>query len=85
MIIQQEVATDSLTFDSTTYEIVSALQSAANQLSDPECTSFGVTKSLSSDGTTMYLGITFNVDNSQPLTLMDVYTGELTGECSALS
>lgn len=85
LILQQEIATDPLSFSSSTYTIVNALQAAANQLSDAECTSFGVSKTVSSDGTKMYLQITFNTDNSQPLTLMDVYTGELTGRLSTFS
>lgn len=79
MIVQQEVATDPLSFSSSTSTIASALQAAAYQLSDAECTNFGVTKTVSSDGTKLYLGITFYTDNTQPLTLMDVYTGELVG------
>lgn len=84
LIVQQEIATDPLTFSSSYWEIENALETAAWQLSDAECYYFGVTTSVSDDGETLYLGITFYTDNSEPLTLMDVYTGELLGNTNII-
>jgi hypothetical protein len=80
LIVQNAIATDNLYTTSSTSDIANALSAAAQQLgSSAECTSFGVTKSLSANGQTVYLGITFGVDNSVDMTLLDVYAGALDG------
>eukprot|EP01034_Spumella_vulgaris_P036305 gene36305-44789_t len=80
LIVQSSIATDSLDTSSSASTIANYLAAAAAQLSSSaECTSFSVTKSLSADGQTIYLGVTFNVDNNVDLSMLDVYTGGLDG------
>ena len=72
--------TDSLTTSSTATEISNALYYASIGLpyNVRECSSFSVTKTLS--GNDLFLRVQFNVDNSQPLSLLEVFTADLTGE-----
>ncbi len=74
------MVTDSLTTASTSSQIANALYYASLGLPATvrECTSFSVTKTLS--GNDLFLRVQFNVDNSQPLTLLDVFTGDLVGK-----
>ncbi|RYG70221.1 hypothetical protein EON64_00760 [archaeon] len=81
LIVQNSVATDLLSLSSTTSQISSALNAAASQIpgTSRECSSFGVTRTLSGNGKNLFLTVTFFVDNAEPLTMLDVFTGSLEG------
>ena len=80
LIIQGLAVTDSLTTSSTSTEIANALYYASIGLpyNVRECSSFSVTKTLS--GNDLYLRVQFNVDNSEPLSLLEVFTADITGK-----
>ena len=80
LIIQGLAVTDSLTTESTSTEVSNALYAASIGLPSDvrECSSFTVTKTLS--GRDLFLRVQFNVDNSQPLSLLEVFTGDLVGK-----
>lgn len=80
LIVQGLAVTDSLTTASTATDISNALYYASIGLPYDirECSSFSVTKTLS--GRDLYLRVQFNVDNSQPLSLLEVFTGDLVGK-----
>jgi hypothetical protein len=86
LIIQGLAVTDSLTTASTASEVANALYYASIGLPSNlrECTSYSVTKTLSAND--LFLRVQFNVDNSQPLSLLEVFTADLTGKsvCSTM-
>ena len=80
LIVQGSTITSALTFSSSSTTIASALYSAASLIvGGRECLNFGVVRTASSDGNTVYLDVTFYVDNTLPLTLLDVFNGEVAG------
>ncbi len=80
LIVQGLAVTDSLTTASTVTDVANALYYASIGLPSTirECTSFSVTKTLT--GKDLFLRVQFNVDNSQPLSLLEVFTGDLIGK-----
>lgn len=79
LVIQDQQPTVALTVTSTASEIANALSSAASQLPNAECTSFGVTVKTSNQQRNVIIRVEFNVDRSQPLSLLSVYSGLLEG------
>jgi len=81
IVVQGVVATDPLSFSSSNSAISSALTAASSQLSyaTRECLYYGVTKSLSTNGKDLQIKVQFNVDNSKPLTMLDLFYGDLIG------
>ena len=80
LIVQGSTVTSALTFSSSSTTVANALYAAAAQItSGRECLSFGVTRTAGSDGNTVYLDVSFYVDNTLPLTLLDVFNGEVSG------
>ena len=80
LIVQGLAVTDSLTTASTSTEISNALYYASIGLPSNirECSSYTVTKTL--NGKDLFLRVQFNADNSQPLSLLEVFTGDLVGK-----
>jgi hypothetical protein len=79
IVIQDQAVTSDLTLTSTGSQIASALNAATGQLSSPECTSFSATIRLTDSGKNAQISVTFNVDNSKPLSLLSVYSANLVG------
>lgn len=78
--MQGAVVTSALSFSSTATNVANALYAAAVQItSGRECLNFAVARTASSDGNTVFLDVSFLVDNTLPLTLLDVFNGEVFG------
>lgn len=81
LVLQNSVATDPLPVTASNSEIANALTNAAVQIPSQsrECTYFGVSKTLGNGGKNIFITVTFNVDNTLPMTSLDVFTGSLLG------
>lgn len=79
LILQDQQPTTPLTVTSTASDIANALNSAASQLTNAECTSFGVTVKTTNQQKNVIIRVEFYVDRSQPLSLLSVYSGLLEG------
>lgn len=82
MIVQDLIPTSDLSVASSANEIASALYYAAAQISRNirECLQFSVTKSVSNGGKDIRIRVQFQTDNSQPLTLLNVFLGNTLGQ-----
>ncbi len=79
--MQDLIPTSDLRTTSSAYEIANALYYAAAQLSYNirECLYFSVTKSVTNEGKDIQIRVQFQTDNSQPLTLLNVFLGNTLG------
>jgi hypothetical protein len=82
IILQGMVITSDLSTASSSSDISNALTNAAANIdgSVRECLYFGVSSVWSSSRKVLKLTVTFGVDNTQPLTLLDAYTPNLLGK-----
>src|SRR6185312_8169106 len=82
IIIQNAVVTSDLSYSSTASQIQYALDVASQQISSSkrECSYFAVTQvAFTNNNQNMFITVQFEVDNSAPLTLLNVYTPGLVG------
>ena len=79
IILQNMVATDVLSFASTSSDISNALYYASLDIPSTSrlCSSFGVSRTFANSATTMFIRVEFYCDNAEPLPLLYAYTADL--------
>lgn len=79
IILQNMVATDVLSFASTSSDISNALYYASLDIPSTSrlCSSFGVSRTFANSATTMFIRVEFYCDNVEPLPLLYAYTADL--------
>lgn len=82
IIIQNFVITDDLSTSSTPSEVSYAVRSALESVNRNylECFYLEVQSMWSPSKKVLKIKVTFNIDNTKAMTLLDVYTGNLLGK-----